>query len=80
MKWEKKALIQNVISKLPSVVSNIIYFQIQKKFGTLNSLSSWHHLNIKNIRENLKKINFDLSGKVILEIGTGRSLIIPVLL
>ena len=80
MKWEKKALIQNVISKLPSVVSNIIYFQIQKKFGTLNLLSSWHHLNIKNIRENLKKINFDLSGKVILEIGTGRSLIIPVLL
>jgi|ERR1035437_4272369 SAM-dependent methyltransferase len=80
MKWEKKALIQNVISKFPSALSNIIYYQIQKRFGNINSISKWHHLSINNIRANLKKINFDLSGKVVLEIGTGRSLNIPILL
>jgi ubiquinone/menaquinone biosynthesis C-methylase UbiE len=80
MKWENKALIQNVISKFPSALSNIIYFQIQKRFGNINSISTWHHLSINSIRANLKKINFDLSKKTVLEIGTGRSLNIPILL
>ena len=79
MKWENKALIQNVISKFPSSLSNSIYFQIQKRLGD-QSISTWHHLSINSIRANLKKINYDLSGKTILEIGTGRSLNIPILL
>ena len=66
MKWENKALIQNVISKFPSSLSNSIYFQIQKRFGNINSISTWHHLSINSIRANLKKINYDLSGETIL--------------
>ena len=79
MKWKNKALIQNLVSKLPENLSYNIYYWLQRKFGALQSVNP-----VNVIASGVKTMNFihqnghSVEGKKILEIGTGRGINLPI--
>ena len=80
MNWKIKSLVQNIISVLPSKLSYSLYYQLQRKFGSLRtgkynptsvfigSVDLWRHLH---------KNNLLTQSKIFFEIGTGRVPIMP---
>jgi len=72
--------VQNIVSILPSKISYSLYYQLQRKFGSLKygkydptsvfigSINLWKHLH---------KNNYSTQGRVFFEIGTGRVPIMP---
>ncbi len=78
MGWRAKALIQNAIARLPQRVSYDLYYRVQRRFGGLKApdpvatlrggIAVWQRI--------LRQGN-DPRGKVFLEIGTGRSIVVP---
>ena len=79
MKWQHKARIQNAISALP-FLSNAVYYAVQRSVGGLRpekidpldrmkaavGMLSW-----------ARPTGFDVTGKTVLEIGTGRMVDLP---
>lgn len=79
MYWKLKAKIQNTVSLLPSSASYATYYWIQRHFGGLKKISPVSALTAGvEIWGRIKKLGSDPTGKVFLEIGTGRVPIIPV--
>ena len=78
MHWKLKATIQNAVSRLPSAASYVAYYWIQRHFGGLRQVNPSSRL-IAGI-ETWKRIlgqDCSPSGKVFLEIGTGRVPLVP---
>jgi SAM-dependent methyltransferase len=78
MHWKLKARIQNAVSLLPSSASYAAYYWIQRRFGGLRHLNPISRLTAgietwKRIQEQ----GYTPSGKVFLEVGTGRAPIVP---
>lgn len=78
MNWKLKAKIQNAVSLLPSSASYAAYYWIQRNFGGLKRLDPISRLTAgietwKRIQEQ----GYRPSGKVFLEIGTGRVPLAP---
>jgi SAM-dependent methyltransferase len=79
MKWQHKARIQNAIAALP-FASNAVYYAVQRSVGGLRpekidpldrmkaaaGMVSW-----------AKSAGFDIRGKAVLEVGTGRMVDLP---
>ena len=81
MNWKVKALTQNVVSLLPSQVGYKVYYQIQKRLGTLRSLDTVTDLKFAlNLVRGIEGEGKEVEGKVFTEIGTGRRVNIPVVL
>jgi SAM-dependent methyltransferase len=80
--WRKKAFVQNIISKLPEIIGDEIYYQVQRKFGTLKHPDfSMHHVQATiSIAEYISKFNSTIEGKTFFELGTGRYLNLPIAL
>lgn len=78
MHWKLKAAIQNAVSLLPPSVSYATYFWIQRHFGGLRRINPVSPLTagIETWRR-IKKLGYDPSGKVFLEVGTGRVTLVP---
>ncbi|MEO0835130.1 MAG: hypothetical protein AAFY16_03880, partial [Cyanobacteria bacterium J06642_3] len=78
MHWKLKAAIQNGVSLLPSSASYAAYYWIQKRFGGLNSLNPMSRLNagVATWRLILQQ-GYDPTGKIFLEVGTGRVPFLP---
>jgi len=79
MHWKLKAKMQSVVSLLPPSASYAAYYWIQRHFGGLRRINPVSRLSAGI--ETWKRINkkgYDPSGKVFLEIGTGRVPLIPV--
>ncbi len=78
MGWKVKALVQNAIARLPSRVSYELYYRVQRRFGGLRDpdpvptlvggITAWKRL----LRQGLDPV-----GKTFFEVGTGRSLAMP---
>jgi hypothetical protein len=78
MNWKLKAAVQNIISCLPSAQSYNVYYWVQRRFGKLGRVNPSSRL-IAGI-ETWKRIQRHVhspSGKVFLEVGTGRAPLVP---
>ncbi len=78
MHWKLKAMIQNAVSLLPPSVSYATYYWIQRHFGGLRRIDPVSGLSAGiEIWKRIEKHGQDPSGKVFLEIGTGRVPLVP---
>lgn len=78
MHWKLKAKIQNAISLLPSSASYTAYYWIQRRFGGLRQVNPISRFTAAI--ETWKRIqgqHYIPSGKVFLEVGTGRVPLVP---
>ena len=79
MHWKLKAIIQNLVDMLPYNLAYPVYHQIQRTFGALKTIDP-----IKDFEKSifiLKAItlqNRSISDKNFLEIGTGRTINVPI--
>lgn len=80
MDYRAKAFIQNLVSKLPSALSYDVYYFIQRHFGGLRK----NKINpAPKLQQSLKVIHsitglgLDVKGKTFFELGTGRTLDVP---
>jgi hypothetical protein len=79
LNWKFKAIIQILVDKLPPGLSYSLYYYIQRKFGELQKTNPLNDLNRSiEIVEMIRKSNYTINDKVLLEIGTGRTLNIPI--
>lgn len=78
MKYQIKAAIQNSINLLPSSLSYELYYIFQRRFGGLKCIDpSSRLLAARKIFEIASEMGFSIKAKKILEVGTGRSPILP---
>jgi hypothetical protein len=78
MHWRLKAMVQNMVSLLPSSASYAGYYWIQRHFGGLRRINPVSKLSTGiGIWKRIKKQGCDPLEKVFLEIGTGRAPLVP---
>ncbi len=78
MHWKLKAIIQNAVSLLPSAASYDAYYWIQRHFGGLRRVNPSSRLmaGIETWKR-IQRQERSPSGKVFLEVGTGRVPLVP---
>jgi hypothetical protein len=78
MRWKLKAKIQNAVSLLPSSASYATYYWIQRHFGGLRRLNPISRLTAAiETWKRIQEQGVIPSGKVFLEVGTGRVPLVP---
>jgi len=78
MNWKLKAKIQNSVSLLPPSASYAAYYLIQRRFGGLRRLNPTSRLTAGiETWKRIQKQGYNPSGKVFLEVGTGRVPLVP---
>jgi hypothetical protein len=77
MKWTTKARIQRILSRVPGGYS--IYTEGQKRFGRMDAVVGWGVQHGTELVERLTQNGINLEGLTTLEIGTGRSVTVPLL-
>jgi SAM-dependent methyltransferase len=78
MHWKTKAKIQNAISILPSSASYAVYYWLQRRSGGLRYFNPVSRLKAGiETWKLIKKQDCEPSGKVFLEVGTGRVALLP---
>lgn len=83
MNFRIKAFIQNTVCKLPDRLSYKIYFLLQRNFGSLRADKIDYIQHFKSANEillSLEQANIKYENKQFLELGTGRTVIIPLAL
>jgi Methyltransferase domain len=81
MHWKTKAFIQNIFSILPSQISYEAYYKAQRICGGLREVNP-----IDGIRDGIRIVasiegaNKSVTGKFFVEVGTGRTITIPITL
>lgn len=79
MNWKVKAIIQNLVDKLPSALSYPIYYYLQRSFGGLKTINPINALESTiKIVDIVRKNNQTIKDKIFLEIGTGRTIDVPI--
>ena len=78
MDFRVKAFIQNSIDLIPDTLSYEVYYQFQRKFAGLRKINPSSRINAgAKIVELASQANFSMRGKRVLEVGSGRSPILP---
>jgi hypothetical protein len=78
MHWKLKARIQNTVSLLPPSASYSAYYWIQRRFGGLKHVDPVSRLTAAiEIWKRIQEQGCTPSGKVFLEVGTGRVPVMP---
>jgi hypothetical protein len=77
MKWQRKALIQRVCSRLPA--GNALYFMLQHQFGSLRRPPDPTRLlrECATLVSELRTAGHEVAGARVMEVGTGRRIDIP---
>lgn len=80
MNWKTKALLQNTLAKLPSGLSYKLYEFIQCKFGAYrHGVNPFGRLQVSaDYVRKMVSLGGSIEGKVVLEVGSGRTLLVPV--
>ena len=81
MHWKTKAIIQNMLSILPTQISYEVYYKVQRICGGLRKVDPT--VGIKNgirIVRSIESVGKKICDKVFVEIGTGRTITIPITL
>ena len=72
-------MVQNLIDKLPSALSHSIYYKVQRKLGGLRKINPISHFQKSiDIIEKIKSHDHEVTDKTFLEIGTGRTINVPI--
>jgi SAM-dependent methyltransferase len=78
MKWRRKARIAKLVAALPA--SDAIYYRVQRRFGSLrpgrHDPCGWLSAAARMARW-ISDHDGDVAGKVVLEVGTGRTVDLP---
>jgi hypothetical protein len=78
MNWRLKAKIQNIVDLLPPSFSYPVYYLLQKYFGSLRGETPVNNLCAGiDICKIIEKLGRSIIGNTFLEIGTGRTINIP---
>jgi hypothetical protein len=78
MHWKVKAMIQNALSLLPSGASYASHYWVQRHFGGLRETRPVDRLSAAvEIWKRILNQGMNPSGRVFLEIGTGRVTVVP---
>jgi len=78
MKWYVKAFVQNAIAQLPAPMADPLYFQLQRRLGELRNPRFDMRFNAAlEVAEILADGGIRLAGKRVLEVGTGRTIDLP---
>lgn len=80
MKWRTKARIQNLIAAMPEPLAQVAYYRMQRHFGGLRSPTPVKQLTLAcQIASAIHELR-PLTGIQVMEVGTGRSLGLPMLM
>ncbi len=78
-RWKVKALVQKAIASLPGRVSLPLYYLVQRRFGNLRQVTPVEHFrNALWLLRALKESGYSIDGRTIFEVGTGRTLNLPI--
>lgn len=81
MKWYVKALVQNAMALLPEPVAQPVYYRLQRHFGELKRPRFDMRFNAAlEIVGLLAEHHDGIEGKRVLEVGTGRTVDVPMAL
>ncbi|MCY3946906.1 MAG: methyltransferase domain-containing protein [Anaerolineaceae bacterium] len=80
MKWTTKARVQNMIAALPGPLADICYYRMQRLAGGLRNPTPVKQIDGGCQLAAAIQAQRPLSGARVLEVGSGRSLAIPVLM
>lgn len=81
MHWKVKAFIQNAVAKLPSPLSHTVYYHLQRSFGGLASINPTKAVQAAmEIATAISQNGRPLHDSVFLEVGTGRRLVLPIVM
>ena len=81
MNWKVKALLQTAISKLPRDSSHDIYFAVQRVLGRLREVNPLvGFADALRLVAGIESTGGSVGGKVVLEVGTGRRVNVPIAL
>lgn len=81
MNWKLKARLQNLIGILPSSLGYHLYYYAQRHFGGLRSVNPIRRLKAGvGIMDRIRQHNQAIESQTFLEIGTGRSVNLPIAL
>ena len=79
MRWTHKALLQRWIAALPARASQYLYFVVQRHLGGLRLTDPWSYLDTaRGIADRQAGQGGTLDSAVVLEVGTGRSVMLPI--
>ncbi len=79
MNYLIKSHLQNILAMMPKCIGDNIYYAIQRTFGSLRHLNSSQYVeNAKRITDACAKIGFQIDGKKLFELGTGRTISTPI--
>jgi hypothetical protein len=79
MRWTTKALVQRVIAALPSRVGDPLYYRIQRRAGFFRHLDPFAYLEAaRELAAAAGRAGLPVAGARILEVGTGRRLLLPI--
>lgn len=81
MNWKTKAIIQNMIARLPERLSLPTYYFLQRRFGGLREINHAYTLSQGcKILKHVVRQRRPITSRVFLEVGTGRGLNVPIVL
>jgi hypothetical protein len=81
MNWKVKAALQHAVSLLPSHTSHEVYYRLQRRWGTLRAVNPVEGFeNGLRLVHAIEAAGGSMSGKVVLEVGTGRRVNVPIAL
>ena len=79
MHWRQKAAIQRAVARLPRPLGDWLYYRLQRNCGSLREETPVKGLvAATEFSRVLRKAGRDLRGEKILEVGTGRRLLLPI--
>lgn len=81
MNYLIKAYLQKVFAMVPRSFGDQIYYQIQRRFGSLRWINSCQYIdNAIRISAACSKSGFQIQGRKLFELGTGRTVSTPIVM
>ena len=77
MKWRTKARVQNLIAALPGPLAQFFYYRMQRSFGGLRAPTPVKRIEAGFTLARALRPYRSLTGASVMEVGTGRSLGLP---
>jgi SAM-dependent methyltransferase len=79
MYWKRKALIQRGLAAIPRAVGDPLYYTLQRRFGGLRQPDWYYALDqARRIVANIERHHRRIDGAAVVELGTGRTLNVPI--
>ncbi len=78
MHWKMKALVQNTVAVLPDIVAQPVYYRLQSRFGNPAADIAPRYRSAAKMGRWARRYGNGFEDAVVLEIGTGRSIDVPI--